>query len=80
MAFAAALGELAPNELIAMNAPYQIEDDSDYTIPIHAEPRGLAHVLIELRNDLIADQAGVERWGSLISTALARAVVAVDDR
>jgi predicted N-formylglutamate amidohydrolase len=79
VAFAAALGELAPNELIAMNAPYQIEDDSDYTIPIHAEPRGLAHVLIELRNDLIADQAGIERWGSLISAALAQAVAALND-
>ena len=80
LAFAAAIGELAPNELIVMNAPYEIEDDSDYTIPVHAEPRGLAHVLIEMRNDLIADQAGIERWGSLISTALAQAVVAVDDR
>jgi predicted N-formylglutamate amidohydrolase len=80
LAFAAAMGELAPNELVAMNAPYEIEDDSDYTIPVHAEPRGLAHVLIEMRNDLIADQAGIERWGSLISTALAQAVVAVDDR
>jgi predicted N-formylglutamate amidohydrolase len=80
LAFAAAIGELAPNELIVMNAPYEIEDDSDYTIPVHAEPQGLAHVLIEMRNDLIADQAGIERWGSLISTALAQAVVAVDDR
>ena len=80
LAFAAALGELAPNEMIAMNAPYEIEDNSDYTIPVHAEPRGLAHVLIEMRNDLIANPTGIERWGSLIATALAQAVAAIDDR
>jgi predicted N-formylglutamate amidohydrolase len=39
----------------------------------------MAHVLIEMRNDLIADQAGIKRWGSLIATALALAIVAFDD-
>lgn len=77
---AGALGGIAPDHQVAMNAPYRIEDDSDYTIPVHAETRGLPHVLIEIRNDLIADEAGVERWGSLISLALSEAVAALDHR
>jgi predicted N-formylglutamate amidohydrolase len=78
LAIAAALGELAPDTPVAMNAPYEIEDDSDYTIPVHAEPRGLAHVLIEIRNDLIADAAGVERWGALVAAALSSALATMD--
>jgi predicted N-formylglutamate amidohydrolase len=80
LATAAALGRLAPNDLVEMNAPYAIEDDSDYTIPVHAEPRALAHVLIEIRNDLIADQAGIARWAGLIAVALAEATAALEDR
>ncbi|MEM7686195.1 MAG: N-formylglutamate amidohydrolase, partial [Pseudomonadota bacterium] len=33
--------------IVAMNEPYQIEDDGDWFIPHHAEPRGLPHSLIE---------------------------------
>ena len=33
------------------NAPYIVSDASDYTIPIHAERRGLRHVLVEIRHD-----------------------------
>ena len=50
-----------------------IEDDSDYTIPVHGERRGLPHVLIEIRSDLIADAAGVARWTALLADALAAA-------
>ena len=35
------------------NAPYAVTDATDYTIPVHAERRGLDHVLIEIRQDLI---------------------------
>jgi len=79
LAIAAALGDLAPDQQVALNAPYRIEDNSDYTIPVHAEARGLAHVLIEIRNDLIADRAGQERWGALIATALTQVVAGVGD-
>lgn len=77
-AVASALGRMAPDQRVAMNAPYRIEDESDYTIPVHAEARGLPHVLIEIRNDLISDEAGVERWGALISAALSEAVAAIE--
>jgi len=44
------------------NAPYAITDTSDYTAPVHAEARGLPHVEIEIRQDLIADSDGQKFW------------------
>ncbi len=56
---------------IVFNAPYQVDDDTDYTIPVHGEARGLPHVLVEIRNDLIAGAAGIARWTDLLSAAIA---------
>lgn len=55
---------------VVFDAPYQIEDDSDYTIPTHAEPRRLPHLLLEIRNDLIADETGIAVMVDLLSSAL----------
>ena len=67
------LAARAPDAAVVFNEPYRIEDDSDYTIPVHGERRGLPHVLIEIRSDLIADAAGVGRWTALLADALAAA-------
>lgn len=64
----------APGLTVALNAPYRIEDDSDYTIPVHGEGRGLPHVLVEIRNDLIADAPAVQRWADLLAHALDHAL------
>lgn len=55
---------------IAHNQPYQIEDDSDYTVPIHGEARGLDAVLIEVRQDLIGTETAAIGWGDRLATAL----------
>lgn len=55
---------------IAHNQPYQIEDESDYTVPIHGEARGLDAVLIEVRQDLIATDAAAIAWGDRLAAAL----------
>lgn len=68
-ALAEALG--GPEEAIAENEPYQIEDDSDYTVPVHGEARGLDAVLVEIRQDLIGDDAGAAHWAARLATALA---------
>jgi len=47
---------------IGDNAPYTVSDASDYTVPVHAERRGLHHVLIEIRQDLLADEDGQRDW------------------
>jgi predicted N-formylglutamate amidohydrolase len=52
------------------NAPYIVSDTLDYTIPVHAERRGLHHVLIEIRQDLIADQNGQRAWALKLARLL----------
>lgn len=52
------------------NAPYAITDTSDYTVPVHGEARGLAHVEIEIRQDLIADPSGQEAWAARLARLL----------
>lgn len=52
---------------VAANEPYVIARDEDYTIPIHGEDRGLPALLIEIRQDLIADEAGVREWAERLA-------------
>jgi predicted N-formylglutamate amidohydrolase len=52
------------------NAPYRVSDLTDYTVPVHAERRGLAHVEIEIRQDLIADAAGEAEWAARFARLL----------
>jgi predicted N-formylglutamate amidohydrolase len=54
---------------LGLNQPYEIEDASDYTIPIHAEPRCLPHVLIEVRNDMLATEGAVAAMAELLTRA-----------
>jgi predicted N-formylglutamate amidohydrolase len=55
---------------VADNEPYFVSDETDYTIPRHGEGRGLPHVEIELRQDLVGDEAGQAEWAERISRAL----------
>jgi predicted N-formylglutamate amidohydrolase len=55
---------------IADNEPYFVSDATDYTVPRHGEARGLPHVEIEVRQDLVADEAGQAEWAERISRAL----------
>ncbi len=61
---------------VGENAPYALTEDSDYSIPFHAERRGLEHVEIEIRQDLIATHEGQAAWADrfarLLSMALPR--------
>lgn len=49
---------------IGDNAPYAM-DETDNTIPLHADPRGLDYLELEVRQDLLADeaaQAAMAQW------------------
>ena len=50
--------------------PYAVDDEHDYTLPVHGERRGLWHVGIEIRQDLIAEVTGQEQWMERIGTVL----------
>jgi predicted N-formylglutamate amidohydrolase len=55
---------------IADNEPYSVSDATDYTIPRHGEARGLPHVEIEIRQDLVGEAAGQAQWAQRIAGAL----------
>jgi predicted N-formylglutamate amidohydrolase len=55
---------------IAENEPYFVSDETDYTIPRHGEERGLPHVEIEIRQDLLLDDAGQREWATRIGNTL----------
>ncbi|RXH31893.1 N-formylglutamate amidohydrolase [Bradyrhizobium nanningense] len=59
-----------PTTISAHNEPYLVDDIGDYTIPVHGEARGLPHLLLEIRNDLIGDAEGQRRWAALIAETL----------
>ena len=52
------------------NEPYFVSDETDYTIPHHGEARKLPHVEIEIRQDLVSDDAGQEVWAKRVTAAL----------
>jgi len=53
--------------VVGDNEPYAVSDDTDYTIPVHGEARGLMNSGIEIRQDLIADQAGERQWADRLA-------------
>jgi predicted N-formylglutamate amidohydrolase len=62
---------------VADNEPYFVSDETDYTIPRHGEGRGLPHVEIEIRQDLVKEEAGQAAWAERISRALEAAQAAL---
>jgi predicted N-formylglutamate amidohydrolase len=56
--------------VVGDNQPYAVSDESDYTIPVHAEKRSLPYGEIEIRQDLIADDAGQAEWAERLSRLL----------
>lgn len=67
-----------PSLILALNEPYQIEDESDWFIPHYAEPRSLKHTLIEVRNDQLDNDSGIACWAGLISESIQRLLMEND--
>lgn len=60
--------------VVGDNQPY-VMDEVDYTIPRHAQARGLDYLEIEIRQDLIADPEGQSRITALLARLLTKALV-----
>jgi predicted N-formylglutamate amidohydrolase len=72
-ALADALGpETAKAINLTFNAPYIVDHISDYTLPVHGERLALPNILLEIRQDQIADAQGQQRWIKLLSDAFLR--------
>jgi predicted N-formylglutamate amidohydrolase len=65
----AALGA-DPEVCVGDNEPYSGRAPVPCTIPTHAVARGLPHVTIEMRQDLIDTHKGAEAWAKRLAAAL----------
>jgi predicted N-formylglutamate amidohydrolase len=50
--------------VVGDNEPYFVNDLTDYSIPVHAERRALPYLELEIRQDLIANEAGQAEWAA----------------
>ncbi|MBK1665066.1 N-formylglutamate amidohydrolase [Rhodospirillum rubrum] len=64
------LARRAPEVIVGENEPYSGKDIG-FTINTHAEPAGLPSLGVEIRQDLLADAAGIGRWAGVLGEALA---------
>jgi predicted N-formylglutamate amidohydrolase len=72
----ALVGLLRANSALCVgeNEPYNVDIDVDYTIPVYGERRGVPYVEIEIRQDLIGQEAGQREWATRMAEVLPRAV------
>jgi predicted N-formylglutamate amidohydrolase len=59
--------------LVGDNEPYKM-DEVDFTIPHHADSRGLDYLELEVRQDLLADAAGQAEIAAIVARVLPRAL------
>jgi predicted N-formylglutamate amidohydrolase len=59
------------------NAPYRLTDEGDYGVPVYAEQAGIPYALIEMRQDLIAAEAGQAEWAARLARVLRKAAAAI---
>ncbi|MGE5503017.1 MAG: N-formylglutamate amidohydrolase [Actinomycetota bacterium] len=59
-----------PGLVVGDNQPYSGRE-INYTLDTHAGAAGLPHVSFEVRQDLVADEAGCDRWADVLASVLA---------
>jgi predicted N-formylglutamate amidohydrolase len=59
------------------NEPYAVTATTDYAIPVHGIERGLPNIGLEIRQDLIGDEAGQAQWAERIALWLQRVPEAI---
>ena len=52
------------------NEPYFMSGEKDYAVPVHGERRGIPHVELEIRQDLLETAEGQEEWSELLAGVL----------
>jgi predicted N-formylglutamate amidohydrolase len=56
--------------LVGDNEPYSGKEEVGYTLPHHGESRGIPHIEVEIRQDLIQLPSGQAEWSRRMTTAL----------
>lgn len=52
--------------------PYAVSDETDYTLPVHGDRRGLLHAGLEIRQDQISERSGQTAWATWLELLLER--------
>jgi predicted N-formylglutamate amidohydrolase len=60
-----------------LNEPYSAADEVTHTLRLHATPYGLRNVMLEIRNDLIADPVAETAMADGLTPVLAAALAAI---
>ncbi|MCB2129541.1 MAG: N-formylglutamate amidohydrolase [Rhodobacteraceae bacterium] len=55
---------------LALNQPYQIDDETDWFVPTQCETRNIRHCLVEIRNDQIRTPEGQSLWAGYLAGAI----------
>jgi predicted N-formylglutamate amidohydrolase len=63
-----------PDLSVRRNEPYGPQDGVTHTLVLHALPRGLENVMLEVRNDLIPDEPGQHRMAERLAPLLGQAL------
>jgi predicted N-formylglutamate amidohydrolase len=66
-----------PDLVVGDNEPYAVSDETDYSIPVHGEARGLMNSGIEIRQDLIGDPSGQREWAERLARIFAEIEMAL---
>jgi predicted N-formylglutamate amidohydrolase len=56
--------------VVGNNEPYSARENFGYSIEEHGARAGRPHMIVEIRQDLIEDSAGCERWTGIVADAL----------
>jgi predicted N-formylglutamate amidohydrolase len=56
-----------PELRVGDNEPYSGRRPDDFTINFHAQEAGLAHVGIEVRQDLVSSDEGAQQWANILA-------------
>ena len=63
-----------PRVDVRLNEPYGPKDGVLHTLNLHAAPRGIKSVMIEIRNDFIANERGQNEWAQRLAGPLIHAI------
>ncbi|MGI9464971.1 MAG: N-formylglutamate amidohydrolase [Aestuariivirgaceae bacterium] len=62
------------------NDPYGPQDGVTHTLNLHGGDNGLLNVMLEVRNDLIADEVGQNEWAERLAGLLTEVLSLIADR
>jgi len=66
-----------PELVVGDNEPYSVNDLSDYGVVVYGEGRGIPHVEIEVRQDLLENLTGQEAWARRFARLLPEACAGI---